>query len=178
MSIAVEEKKTHWKKLHNPDYLGAYSLEPGKDMILTIKNVTREMVIGANSKKEECTVLHFIEPQKPMILNVTNSKTISKMYSTPFIEDWKGKQIQVFATMVKLAGDMVEALRIRPTVPQVKSDIIPICEDCKKEITGFGAMNAQSMATYTKQQYKKPLCAECAKALKESTKEENKNVNQ
>ena len=27
---------THWKKFHNPDYLGSYSLDPGKDMILTI----------------------------------------------------------------------------------------------------------------------------------------------
>ena len=32
--------KTHWKKLTNPDYLGAYALEDGEDMIVTIKNVS------------------------------------------------------------------------------------------------------------------------------------------
>ena len=26
----------HWKRLINPDYLGAYSLEPGQDMIRTV----------------------------------------------------------------------------------------------------------------------------------------------
>ena len=25
--------KTHWKKLNNPDFLGAYALEPGEDLI-------------------------------------------------------------------------------------------------------------------------------------------------
>lgn len=30
--------KTHWKKLTNPDYLGAYSLDdPSKTIILTVK---------------------------------------------------------------------------------------------------------------------------------------------
>ena len=43
--------KTHWKKLHNPDYLGAYSLDPGKDKILTIKDVRNEIITGADGKK-------------------------------------------------------------------------------------------------------------------------------
>ena len=36
--------ETHWKRLINPDYLGAYSLDPGKDKILTIKAVKLEMM--------------------------------------------------------------------------------------------------------------------------------------
>lgn len=34
--------KTHWKKLTNPNYLGAYSIDDGKDIVLTIKNVANE----------------------------------------------------------------------------------------------------------------------------------------
>ena len=30
---------THWKKLSNPNYLGAYSIEDNKDLILTISKV-------------------------------------------------------------------------------------------------------------------------------------------
>ena len=30
--------KTHWKRLTNPDYLGAYALEDGKDMIGGVLN--------------------------------------------------------------------------------------------------------------------------------------------
>ena len=45
--------QTHWKKLQNPDYLGAYSLEPGKDMVLTVASVRQEKVTGADGKKED-----------------------------------------------------------------------------------------------------------------------------
>ena len=53
--------KTHWKKLTNPDYLGAYALTPGQDLIATIKTVKREIVTGPEGKKEECSVCYFAE---------------------------------------------------------------------------------------------------------------------
>jgi len=104
--------KTHWKQLVNPDYLGAYSLPEGKDITIKIKQVVREIVKGINGKSEECTVAH-IEGNKPLILNRTNCKTIAKIYGTPFIEDWSGKSITIYAAVTKLKGDDVECLRIR-----------------------------------------------------------------
>ena len=65
--------KTHWKKLTNPNYLGAYAFEENKDIILTIKSVGNEVITGEGGRKEECTVCHFVENYKPMILNKTNS---------------------------------------------------------------------------------------------------------
>ncbi len=109
---------THWKRLVNPDYLGAYSLEKGQDLTLTIAKVVREVVTGTGGKKEECTVIHFKEPQKPMILNKTNSKTIQKIYGTPYIEEWEDRKITLYASTTKLAGEEVECLRIRPVKPQ------------------------------------------------------------
>ena len=86
-------EKTHWKKLHNPNYLGAYSLGDSKnDMIVTIDKVVNEMVQGADGKKEQCTVAHM-KTGKPMILNVTNCKTIAKIADSSFIEDWNGVKI-------------------------------------------------------------------------------------
>lgn len=41
---------------------------------------------------------------------------------------------------------------------------IPSCEACGQVIEGFGKMNAQEMANYTKQKYGKCLCSDCAKA--------------
>lgn len=109
--------QTHWKKLHNPDYLGAWSITPNEDLIATIKTVGLEMVTGTDGKKEELTVVHFMEDIKPMILNVTNSKTIAKVHQTPYIEEWAGKQIQLYSTPVKAFGETVEALRVRPKKP-------------------------------------------------------------
>lgn len=109
---------THWKKLTHPDYLGAYALEPGKDMIVTIKSCAIEIVSGTDGKKQECMVIHFMENGvKPMICNKTNAKTITKIHKTPYIEQWAGKQIQLYASAVSAFGTQTEALRIREMVP-------------------------------------------------------------
>lgn len=119
------DTKTHWKKLINPDYIGAYALQPDEDLVVTIDYVQREQVTGTGGKKEECTVAHLVG-QKPLILNVTNSKSIAKLYGS-YIEDWSGKQITLYASMTKLAGDMVECLRIRPSMPTKRRK--PITDD-------------------------------------------------
>jgi len=106
--------KTHWKMLINPDYIGAYALPNGHDMTVTIQKVGRQLVTSTGGKKEECTVA-TLAGQKPLILNVTNQKSISRLYG-PYIEDWAGKQITLFASTTKLAGEMVECIRIRPQV--------------------------------------------------------------
>jgi len=109
--------KTHWKRLMNPDYIGAYWLPEGEDATVTIDYVVREIITGTGGKKEECTVAHLKSGVKPFILNATNSKTIAKLYG-PYIEDWHGKKITLFASTAKLAGDTVECLRIRPKVAE------------------------------------------------------------
>lgn len=113
--------KTHWKKLVNPDYIGAYALPDGQDLTVTIDYVQNEVVTGSGGKKEECMVAHLVG-QKPLILNMTNSKSIHKLYG-PYIEDWKGKQITLYASTTKLAGEAVECLRIRPNVIKQKQRI-------------------------------------------------------
>lgn len=119
--------KTHWKLLTNPDYIGAYWLPDGEDVTVTIDYVVREMITGTGGKKEECTVAHLKNGVKPLILNVTNAKSIEKLYGTPYIEDWAGKQITLYASTAKLAGDVVACLRIRPkvtvrTAPPINAD--------------------------------------------------------
>lgn len=155
--------KTHWRKLHNPDYLGAYALEPGKDMVLTIKSAVNEMVTGADGKKEECMVLRFVEPEKPMIVNVTNAKTIEKIYKTPYIEEWAGKKIQLYAAKIKAFGESLEALRIRPFVPKpIAGNDKVQCTDCGDSIQSVGGKSPAAIAKYTADKYGRPLCGKCA----------------
>lgn len=108
--------------LQNNEYIGAYWLPPGEDVTVTIDYVVREMITGTGGKKEECTVAH-LKGVKPFILNATNSKTIAKLYG-PYIEDWSGKKITLYASTAKLAGDTVECLRIRPKVAERKKQPI------------------------------------------------------
>ena len=120
----VENTKTHWKKLNNPNYLGAYSLDEGKDLIVTIKSVSRQVVVGEGGKSEECTVAQ-LEGQKPMILNVTNCKTIASLYKTPYVEEWQGKKIILFVAMLNIKGEQTECLRIRPKLPALLPELTP-----------------------------------------------------
>jgi hypothetical protein len=110
--------KTHWKKLFNPNYLGAYSLDPGQELTLTIREVKTEKVKNADGKEEDCMVCYWAENEKPMILNKTNAKATAKATGSNFIEDWAGKRVCVYAAPVKAFGDMVEALRIREKTPE------------------------------------------------------------
>lgn len=172
--------KTHWKKLTNPNYLGAYALDEGKDLIATIQFVRREMVTGADGKREECMVVHFVEPTiKPMILNATNAKTITKLYKTPYIEEWANRSIQLYVAQVKAFGEVTDALRIRPYLPKVKvkTETPVACADCGTVIGPYGNMNASQMAQYTQNKYGKPLCADCAKkAAEDKTNVENESA--
>jgi len=125
------ELKHHWKQLINPDYIGAYTLNGEKEMNITILKVVREMVTGTGGKKEECTVAK-LKDMKPFILNRTNSKTITKLAGSPYIEDWEGLTITVFATTTSVAGETVECLRVRPMLPRIKNFDAEIESDIKK----------------------------------------------
>lgn len=116
--------KTHWKKLNNPNYIGAYELMGVTDeLTVKITKVVKETVKNMNGGDEDCTVA-YLENQKPMILNATNCKTIAKLYRTPYIEDWSGLKITLIVQQVKAFGDIVDALRIKQAIPQ-KDELTP-----------------------------------------------------
>lgn len=116
-------EKTHWKKLSHPLYIGAYELmlneKENKELNVKIENVKREMVQGPDGKKEECTIMS-IPPNKPMILNATNQKALTKAIGSPFIEDWVGKTVTIYVAKVKAFGETLDALRIRDVLPTAK----------------------------------------------------------
>ena len=90
--------KTHWKKITNPEFIGAYELIDGTEnptLNVKILSVGQKVVVLAGGKKEELTIAE-LEGQKPMILNKTNCKTIEAIAKTPFIEEWKGLVICLF----------------------------------------------------------------------------------
>lgn len=113
------ETKTHYKKLSHPLYIGAYELmlneKENKELPVKIESVKREMVTGPDGKKEECTIM-TIPPHKPMILNATNQKALTKAIGSPFIEDWSGKMVTLYVAKVRAFGETLDALRIKDTL--------------------------------------------------------------
>lgn len=113
---------THWKQNFDYKFAGAYELQPGEMKTLTIKNTGHAEVMNQQGRKESCFVAYFEgADQKPMVLNKTNCKRIGKLYGD-MIENWNGKQITIKSEKVNAFGEVVDALRIVPIIPQ-KADI-------------------------------------------------------
>lgn len=152
--------ETHWKKLTNPDYLGAYAFDPGEVKIVTIDHVAQEELIGQDGRNSLCIVAHLVG-EKPLVLNKTNCKAISKLLNTPYIEEWAGHRIALGVQRVKAFGEDVDAVRVKPKLPG------EICEECGKEIRAGSGRSATEIAELSVQKYGKKLCIECAKKMKE-----------
>ena len=137
-----EKRKTHWKETFNPDFIGAYAFQPGEEKTLTISRMTIDMVMGTDGREDECTILHWAEKVKPMVLNATNAKIISKLLGSPYIDDWIGKKVVLGVETVKAFGDLVEAVRVQDkqvTVPPtLKERIDFICQKHRVGIETFG----------------------------------------
>lgn len=152
----------------NPNYLGSWDLEelPGRELTVTIAKIVDEKVVGGDGRESICSVCYFTDKAyKPMILNVTNKKAIVKLYKTKDTEKLAGKAVIIGIEKVKAFGDVYDALRIRQRMPQqTKPENAPKCEECGKEIGAAYNMTPEQLAAYTKKNYGKCLCAECATA--------------
>jgi hypothetical protein len=108
----MEKQLTHWKKLQNPLYLGSYDFQPVEERIVTVKDVKREMVKGQEGT-EEHTIVHFTEGYKPMIMNATNSKMLTNLSGSPYVEKWIGTSFKLVVIKIKAFGEFIDALRIK-----------------------------------------------------------------
>jgi len=118
--------KTHWKKAFNKDYLGSHDLEDGKDLVAVIDHVEVREVKDSTGKSSNCNVAVFTTKIKPMILNVTNCKTVKAFAGSNYIEDWKNVPVTICIREVAAFGETVEALRIKQTQPSMeKAELTP-----------------------------------------------------
>lgn len=165
---------THWKKLTNPNYLGAYSLDDGKDIYLTIRELRMEPVVGSDGKREDCAVCYWQENEKPMIMNSTNMKMIAKLTGSPYIEKWPGTKVRIGTERVRAFGTVTDALRIRDE--KVASEPPIPCENCGQVIQPCFGMTASQWAKYSKDKMHKVLCEDCANKAKEAAEKASKEA--
>lgn len=170
----AEPIKTHWKKAFNPDYLGAYAFQPDEEKTLTIASISTEMVTGPDAKKEQCSVIYWQEKEKPMILNVTNSKTIQKLMKSPYIEDWIKKRITLIVKTVSAFGEKVDAVRVKNELPAPLKT--PICAKCGQIITATAEFTVKQIINAGMNKFGTTVCMDCAKESRE-TKEIINNEN-
>ena len=89
----MNNNKTHYRKVFKSDHLGVADLEEfiegGSNLIFTIKHVRQERGAKVAGKKIDANIAYFVENIKPLVLNATNSKLVSKLAGTCFVEDWQ-----------------------------------------------------------------------------------------
>ena len=152
----------------NPNYLGSWDLEelPNREITLTIDRIIDEKVVAAG-QSEVCTVCYWTDKNyKPMIFNVTNKKTLAKLYKTTDTEKLKGKSVIIGIDKVRAFGDVFDALRIRLRIPTPAAQTVTVlCEECGNPIQAQGGMSAEQVGAYTAKKYGKRICGACATAL-------------
>lgn len=148
-------------------YLGSWDVMDG-EIVLTIADFKEEMVEGDAGRKQKKCILYFAEQGvKPMVCNLTNRKTLAKLYRTTDSTKLRGKLVKIGTDQVKAFGGIHDALRIRPVVPTAPKQSAPAkdapkCAECGKPIAAAGGMNPEQVAQYTAKKYGKALCGECA----------------
>ena len=161
-----EQTLTHWGKTRDVNYLGSWDIQPGQDLVLTIKKIDQETVVNPiNKTKQVKTVMHFAEPNvKPMVLNTTNKKSIATALETPYIENWLGAKISIYALHGTWFGEERDALRIRTKKPDTTEYK---CEDCGNIITGLRDKTPSDLVEISMRNCNgKKLCVACQKKFK------------
>ena len=131
--------KTNFKSIINPEYLGAYSLDNGQDgyneKVIVITHISQKEVNDPQGKKQLKPVA-TIKDSKPMILCTTNMKILAKLFGSRYTEDWLNKPVTIHVQSIKAFGEFVDALRIKPILPQIKIpekvNLTPECSDWVK----------------------------------------------
>lgn len=160
------------------EYLGAEDIDPDTEPVLTIQNLYYGKVTLQRGKEEK-DVITFAEETvpgiarvRPLIVNTTNRTTLKRLYKKVDAETLCGKKVQLYVdhnVRDPQTGGITDGIRVRLKIPEppVKAPEFK-CTDCSKVLEPFGNMNPRGLADYTRQQYGKVLCAECARKAKEA----------
>ena len=122
-------EKTHYRKIFKSDHLGQADIEDlqenGSDLIFTIDHVKQELDAKVAGRKINANIGYFKEDIKPMVLNATNSKTLSRFAASNFVEDWNSILVKLYIdSNVRMKGETVGGVRIDNRQPQRKPSAI------------------------------------------------------
>ncbi len=100
------------KDMFPSKWLAAKDIED--DEVVKIRGLTQEKV-GMDGDQKWVLWFHGIE--KGLVLNKTNSKTISGLLGED-TDDWEDREITLFSTEVDFQGETVDAIRVRRKLPK------------------------------------------------------------
>ena len=117
--------KTHYRTAFQSEYLSSADIV--ESTVLTISKVVLEPD-HTKKTKDLFNTAYFVEKEirpgeklKPMILNAHNSKVMSNLAGSKFIDDWVNVPVVIYVdSNVRFGKETVEGLRISPMKPEKK----------------------------------------------------------
>lgn len=110
----------HWRQMLDSKWLTSADLTVAdgstRDCVVTIEKVEQGEVTNQSGKAKK-PVAWFKGKSKPLALNVTNCKTIARLYGNR-PADWEGKSITLYVGEASVQGDVVPAIRVRTNAPK------------------------------------------------------------
>jgi hypothetical protein len=161
--------KTHYRKAFNSPYLSSADIvEP---TVLTVHHVALE-IDQTKKTRDSFNTAYFVEKEirpgeklKPMILNASNSKTMSGLTGSAFIDDWQNVRITVYVdSNVRFGKETVEGLRISPHAPE-KKVLVPGSKGwdrAKEAYKRDGNLDSVLSKVSISEEHQAQLIAECA----------------
>lgn len=120
----MSDEPHHIYELFDPSkFVAAFELS-GKDTTVTIDHVSGEIIEGENARKSKKPVIHLKDWPKPLVLNKTNAKVLIALYGADY-RKWNGKRFTMYPTTTKMAGEEVDAIRLRKKAPAAPSAPAP-----------------------------------------------------
>ena len=165
--------KTHYRKAFNSPYLSSADIV--ESTVLTIKHVALELD-HTKKTKDLFNTAYFVEkelrpgePLKPMILNAHNSKIMSELAGSKFIDDWQNVQVSVYVDPnVRFGKETVEGLRIssmRPEKKELTPDNKAAWNQAKLAFKRDGNLVAVLKRMDMSKEHQEQLMAECENAV-------------
>lgn len=85
-----------------------------RPMLVTINGITEENVAMDDQPKEMKYCLHFLELDKPLVLNKTNIEMCAEVCNSEETDEWQGKKIVIYNDeSIKFQGKKTGGIRIR-----------------------------------------------------------------
>jgi hypothetical protein len=112
----------HWRHMMSSDKLHAADLM-GKEHTVVIEKVMQGEYPDLEDPKKKLLKpdVYFRGKKKPLGLNSTNARTISKVLGSPRTEDWIGKAITLYPTTTRAFGEEHECIRIKNKRPDERA---------------------------------------------------------
>ncbi len=96
-------------------------LQAGRDVTREIVKLTQEEMRTNDGKSKLGWCIHLQGVEKLWVLNKTNALVLSDLYG-PETNEWIGKRVTLYAARVQAFGKTVDAIRVRPQVPEARQE--------------------------------------------------------